>query len=454
MARFLSNILTLLFVVLLAAGHIADSGLLLAAAVIGALAVTAIQWATLARIGKIFSAVALVSTVLFAIFNTGHLDRLQTALIQGVGFAALLAMLGILRHPVRRSPLVAQATAWLLAFPDNRRYAAVNAGSYFLSLLFNIGVIALIGDLTRDNRPDSRDLDSEDRNLLVLAGMRGAALMTAWSPMGLGFAIVITSIPALDIVEFVVLAFVLASVLLAITCAFELRRHKWKPVKPAEEALPRQSAKPMIKILIACGVLLALTLVLHEWLDISFIIGAVIALPLFSVAWFLLERGPSPNKVRDDLRLILTGADQMKTEGAVFLSASVIGAIITDLIREHAYWSWLQHSTIPLPLLLIGCMLLVVISAAAYIPHSVFVLMLAQLFGTGPLGAEHPAALGMALLLGWAIAISISPISAMSLIAARVSGTPSHVIGFKWNRSFALLLLGLSSLIVLVLSLA
>lgn len=454
MSRLPTSGLTLLFVILLLAGSVGGVERLLDLAVVVALAVTALQWPGLGRIAKVFTLVALVVAMVFAIVAPERLDHLRAALVQGAGFAALLAMLGMLRHPVRRSGLVARATAWLLAFPSRSRYAAINVGSHFLSLLFNIGMVALIGDMIRAGPDNAGSVDQEDRRRLILAGMRGTALMTAWSPMGLGFAIVVTSIPGLDPVDFLLLAFVSSMLLLGVSCAAEMRREGRPPGNEDVAAGDRPSARPMRVILIACGLLLLTTILLHEWLDVGFIICTVLVLPVFATLWLAIEREPLPRSFFADLRMMVAGIDQMKTEAAVFLSATVIGAAMSLLVREQAFWQALQASNIPAIVILLACLALVPLSAAAYVPHSIMVVLLAQLLGAGQIGVEHPMTLALSLTLGWALAISISPISAMSLITARLCGVSSHVVGLGWNRPFVLVLLLLSSVLLTALYLS
>jgi hypothetical protein len=62
--------------------------------------------------------------------------------------------------------------------------------------------------------------------------------------------------------------------------------------------------------------------------------------------------------------------------------------------------------------------------------------LLAQLFGSSTLGQAHPMSLALALTLGWAMAIAISLISAMSLLTGALCGVRSQEVGLGWNRRF------------------
>ncbi|MFE3839139.1 hypothetical protein [Pseudogemmobacter sonorensis] len=423
------------------------------AAVAIAIGVTILNWHRLARVARIFVLGACVSILGFIILAPEQIGELRIALAQGTKFAALLAMLGVLRHPVRRSDIIARAAAWLLAFPRATRYAAINIGSHFLSLLFNVGIIAMIGDLTRNDRPAADDIDAAERQSLIMAGMRGLVLMTIWSPMGIGFAIVVTSVSGLNAVHFLGLAFATAIVMLLVTCFVEAPRDRAASV-PDPSPDVRGSPMPLIAVLSACTGLLIVTILLHEGLAISFVSATVLVLPVFAILWLLLERKAPRIPLSSDLRRMVAGIGDMRTESAIFLSATVIGAGISLVVREQGFWQIMQNGDVPVIAVLLFCLIVVPLAGALYIPHSILVVIIAQLFGSGPIGAEHPMALALSLMLGWSMAIAISPISATTLLTGNLCKVPPSIVGLNWNRSFVLTLAAISSVAVLAVYLA
>lgn len=438
-----TNFLVLAAALLLIAGQAAHVPFATEAAIVVAAAATLAQWRQLPVMARIFVVGALCLGPAVWLAFPERTKELQTALIQGAAFAALLSTIGVLRYTVRRSGIAQGAARFLVSVPRRNRYAAVNVGSHFLSLLFNVGIIALIGDLLGTG--DKARVPARQRQELLLAGMRGTVLMTVWSPMGLGFAIVTTGIDRLDPVRFLVLSFLSAILLLALTCVVFGRTPEGEDLTP--EAVP-ESPFAVWCILAVSAALLATTIALHEVLGMSFIIATATVIPLFALAWVWIEPAAEKKPIGAHLGGMFRGLSDMRGESAIFLSANVIGAAISIFVREQAFWSVIQNGAYP-DLLIIGlCLLIVPLAGALMIPHSIFVVLLVQLFGHGTIGSGHPMTLALALTLGWAMAISVSPISAMSLITGSLSGVSSHVVGFSWNSKFALLLLALSSVLV------
>lgn len=404
----------------------------------------ATQWGGLIRLARVFFvlAIGLGGLALWRLPGAGA--QLSAALVQGTGFAALMMVLGLLRQPVKRAQTTLGATEYLLGFPPRRRFAALFAGGHFMALMFNVGIIAMIGDLTapRDGRDASHD---PARRAMVMAAMRGAATVSIWSPMGLGFAIVSAGLPALDPLRLIASAFAFSALALAIGA-------RW-PLLPAEARMPRDAApagdlagsgRALIATLAISALLLALTYAMHRGLGVGFTIASVTVLPVFALIWLALESRHAAAGFGARLTQALGALADLRSESAIFLSANVIGVVLSMALQASPLWAALIESRFAgLPLAL-GCLVAVPLAAAFYLPNSIVVVVAAQLLGQTPLGLGHPVALGLALCIGWGLAICVSPISAMTLITGRFCATSSRRVAHIWNLPYvaALLLLG------------
>ncbi|MNL85313.1 hypothetical protein D3C87_2135840 [compost metagenome] len=74
------------------------------------------------------------------------------------------------------------------------------------------------------------------------------------------------------------------------------------------------------------------------------------------------------------------------------------------------------------------------------------------MFGAAAFGNAHPMLLALALSLGWAAVIALSPISAMTITMARLTSTSATTIVLKWNGAFAATVMASSLLLVLAVS--
>ncbi|MCS0494016.1 hypothetical protein NVS89_02830 [Ancylobacter sp. MQZ15Z-1] len=434
LTRLLILVMCLATVAAAVSGRVAVGNVAIAAG----LGVVVLQWLRVSTLARLFTLVAVAAGAFIVVAYPGEREQLRTALLQGVSFASFMSVLGLMRYPVRTSAIIKRAAGSLLSFPASRRYAAVNIGSHFLSLLFNVGIIRMIGDLL-SHADHTAEMRLQRRDLL-LAGMRGAVLMTIWSPMGLGFAIVTTSVVGLNAVPFLALACATALTILLVTCVVAGRAG----TLPLGVAAPGTGTDPvpLLVVMGASALLLALTVGLHVSSGLSSTISTIIVLPLFALFWLVVEPPtPAPPLLRRIWEMT-HGIEDMRTEATVLMSANVIGAAISIVVRHQSFWDALQHGHYPPSLLLILCLVLIPLAGAAFIPHTILVVLLAQLLGPSTLGLEHPMMVGLTLTLGWALGTSASPISVMSLTTGALTGTPSYVVGFIWNRGFVMTVFG------------
>ncbi|PWC19491.1 hypothetical protein [Brenneria corticis] len=443
--EYLSGCAHLLAVIALLLANLFPDSPWLAIAMGATVLATLLRFTALSRLAQGFFLGAIAAFGWVAWRYPLHQHVIIQALAQGAAFSCLLIVLGLLRYPVSRSGTVREAAGYLLSFPAGRRYVAVNAGSHFLSLLFNVGIIPLIADQLGNggNKPSE-----DERRIMLLAGMRGAVLMTIWSPMGLGFAIVTTALTALNSMYFVAAAFASALLIMAVTCFWAMRCEGVEVDVPAPARAAAGSPRTLLGVLLACALLLAGVIGIHIWLQWSFVVSTVLVLPLFALGWLCLERSAPGTDLVQDARHIFRNIGSMRMESAIFLSANVIGAAISLTIQQQPGWQALQSAHFPALAVLLACLLIVPLAGALFIPHSIFVVLLAQIFGASELGLTHPMALALALTLGWAMAIAVSPISAMSLLTGSLCGVRPQKVGLQWNRGFVGLMFIVSAAII------
>lgn len=427
---------------LLAAGALVQlPALSLAAAGLAVLA-TLIQWQGLIGLARVFLCLAIGLGLSVATLLPAARGLLVTALEQGVGFGALMMVLGLLRQPVRRARITKDAAETLLAARAKLRFPALLAGAHVMSLMFNVGIISMIGDLLRtQERPEGRD-DHRARHAMVVAAMRGAALVSIWSPIGLGFAIVTAGLPHLNPITFMTAAAAFTGLVLLLNAIFPFLPQEMRAQPQAAEIRKTTApggALPVIAILAVSALLLAVAVTLHRLLGLGFTLVSVIVLPVFAFIWLLMETAQAQDPLGARIVTALNGLSDMRSETAIFMSANVIGAALSALIQHSAFGLSLHPDALPgLPVLL-GCLVLIPVAAALYLPNSIVVVMAAQLLGQSPLGISHPLCLGLTLAIGWAMAVSVSPISAMCLITARYCQTDSRRVAHRWNLPFTIL---------------
>ncbi|AYD02975.1 hypothetical protein [Neorhizobium sp. NCHU2750] len=407
-------------------------------------------WTRLAVIAKTFVSAAFILLLASELLLPAEKAvMVEKALYQGVGFSSFLSMLGMLRYAVGRSEIIRNAAEYLMSMPGRRRYQAVKVGSHLLSLLFNIGIISLIGQMVA-RATEGTDRQGERRSIL-LAAMRGTVLMTIWSPLGVGFAIITQSIPNLAPTAFVIAAFATTIALVVITTIFHTETTGKLVVVGADDVDDQPSVLPLMITLCACFGLFACTMALHAVLDVSPLVASLIVLPLFAIGWVHYEQHVPVRRMGHEIKAMIGNMAAMRTESAIYLSASVIGATAVVLLEGRGSFMG-ELNQLPPALLAGSCILAIAASAVLFIPHSIVVVFLAQLFGAAAFGNAHPILLALALSLGWAAGIALSPISAMTITMARLTSTSATTIVLRWNGAFAVTVMASSLLLVLAIA--
>jgi len=389
-----------------------------------------IAWRSIPAIGKGFAAIAAVAvTYLLSPFGpaTTVLDK---ALTQGVGFATLLSILGVFRGIIHRVSLLRQTTNYLLTYPPAHQYRAIKLGSHFLSLLFNVGVIGVIADATRhvaDGAPHYQ------RRALMLATMRGAALSTIWSPLGLGFAIAMASVQAVDPLELTAAMFLSAAcILIATSLDYKADAESIPPHKPRETPI-----LATVTLCIVCAILLGFALALHSWLTVSFTVATSMAV-LTMILGFLSASVVTGKYNFRDAAAALETIGTMRAEGILYLSASLISVSMLTLLSDIGRGPIAFVNTLPYLLVLIGSLLAIVASSMSFLPHSIVIMFIGQLLGPSALGQQHALLFAMTLMFGWGIGIAVSPVSAMATLTASALGATPRMVALRWNKHFAL----------------
>ena len=389
-----------------------------------------IAWRSIPAIGKAFAAIAAVATVYMLSPLGPATTVLDKALTQGVGFATLLSMLGVFRGIILGIAALRQTTDYPLTYPPVHQYRAVKLGSHFLSLLFNVGIIGVIADATRhieDGAPHHQ------RRVLMLATMRGAALSTIWSPVGLGFAIAMASAQAADPLELTAAMFLSA---VCILIATSLGRGTGGADIPASK--PEGGAILATAMLgIVCAALLGFALVLHWWWGVSFTVATSVGVSMIILGHLSASLATGESSFAD-AAATLEAIGTMRAEGVLYLSASVISVFLLTFVSDMGACLIAYVNTLPYPVVLIGSLLAIIAGSISFLPHSIVIMFIGQLLGSSALGQQHALLLAMTLMFGWGIGIAVSPISAMATLTASALGTTPRMVALGWNKHFAL----------------
>lgn len=358
-------------------------------------------------------------------------------------FATFLVALSLLRLPAYHSPLVRRCGQSLLLQPPGRRYPMLALGSTLFGVILNIGVLNLFAAMIEQNNTLAAAqgrawLQRVRRRRMMLALLRGFALAPLISPMGLGVAVVLSSMPGLRWIELAPYALGAAALLFLAGWGID---HLSGPRAPAGSGRSAPSLWPLGQFGLLLAAIVALVFGLAGGFELRLPTAVLLGAPLGAFLWLAWQHrhqgklglaAAGLGLHRRLPRLLATGHNEIVVMGAAgYLGHLCVGLV--DPERLAAALAFLAPLGVGNAVL---AMLLVMLLAQVGINALVSVTLLAGLLPTLAIEGLTPAVTAVALLVGWSLALVSSPVTISILILSRFTGVASTRIGYRWNGVF------------------
>ncbi|MSO90835.1 MAG: hypothetical protein EXR01_04510 [Acetobacteraceae bacterium] len=355
---------------------------------------------------------------------------------RGAAFAAFFFALGMLRDAAATSPLVRRCGQQLVAQPAGRRYAALTGGAHVFGIILSYGAIDLLAAMvTRANQQGPTAL-----RRMLLAIYRGFCVMNCWAPLNLMTVVVSAAVPGAPMRILLPIAFIVAQLLLALGWLEDFLR---APRRSGNDARPGTWKSWSIHLGIVAIVLLVMVLAEATAMlfDASLAAGVTLVLPPIGLGWItlqLLRFGGQrlPRFLARRLRKFAARIPSFRGEAAVLGASGFVGVALGGLLPSDG----LAPILAPLPALLIPLLVPVVLIATGQIglnPIAVIAVLGAAMPAPESLGVA-PAVLAFACMLGWGLAVGMTPMSASAIATARWSGATPWTVSTRWNGAFTL----------------
>ncbi len=388
-----------------------------------------------------------VIAALLAVRFLPHPDAaLVLALDRAALLAALLASLGLLRDAACTSGMVLTGGRMLVRQSPGRRYVAISGGSSLFGAILNFGVVGLLGGIVQQANNAERTNDESVRRLrerrMLLAILRGFSVLIFWCPLTVAYALVIAIVPGAEWTAMV--GYGVVGALLTVTLGWALDRlamprpaagRVWEPFD-AWKLLPLVGIVALISGLAAGIELLSEGLLIH---------GVILAAPLVAMIWLALQAGVQLGVLRT-VHYVGTAIPAYRTEVIVLGNAAFLGALISSLVTETAMQDWIVGAAVPGLAIVVGLPWLVVMLGQFGVNPLISVTVLAAVVGDPAAKGLDASAIGVALLIGWGLAIGSSPVVAATMMVGRLTGETARTVGAGWNGTFTLLALLAASL--------
>jgi hypothetical protein len=366
------------------------------------------------------------------------LDQPLAALEKGLRIGALIASLlisvSLMSKASLRVPHMRKVMSDLYAIPRGQRPLALGIGAQFLGGFLGLAGLTMMMDMAaqRDH------LSSREKIADFSAISRGYAALALWSPMYSNMSIVLTMYEGIAWTDVLPYALTISVIFIGLGALIEklaLTRDKTESTGAGSIADVLKDGIPIIGLMLC---FLGFMMWAANLLNAS--ISAIIIVSMPFIAWLLNVWKPSDVSQRwrsggRQLRQDLLGQGAIAGEVLLFLVSGCAGTVISQVIPMSLIEPLAQltsHSPM-------GASMLVMVAIVILSGTSIHPMLCAVLVGsslTPTLLNLPPIAHLCAVLVGWGLAIIVTPFSVLSMMAARFSGMPVLTVSLRANLVF------------------
>jgi len=358
-------------------------------------------------------------------------------------FATFVVALSMLRLPAYRSRLVRRCGQSMLLQPPSRRYPILSLGSALFGIILNIGVLNLFAAMIEKSNTLSaaqgRAWVREARQRrMMLALLRGFSLAPLISPMGIGVAVVLSSLPQVTWPQLA--PYILGAAALIFMAGWAVD-YFTGPHPPANKTYVTPSLRPLTQFSVLLIGIVALVFSIAWLLELRLPIAALLGAPTGALLWLAWQRrrlgfGGLPAAITAVHRQLPWLLSPSANEIVVLGAAGYLGHVCVGLVDTQQLAPLLAVLDPLGTLNAVLAMLMVVGLAQIGVNPIVTVTLLVGLLPTLGIEGLTPELIGASLMVGWALALMSSPMTASMLILSRFTGVPATRIGYRWNGRF------------------
>nr|WP_298966279.1 hypothetical protein [uncultured Halomonas sp.] len=419
--------------------------------------------------GVAWQAAGIVALLLYLVTLKGQLTRMAKGLLCAAGVLTLLALwrsptpgqllfeasgrfaffatfivaLSMLRLPAYRSRLVRRCGQSMLLQPPSRRYPILSLGSALFGIILNIGVLNLFAAMIEKSNTLSaaqgRAWVREARQRrMMLALLRGFSLAPLISPMGIGVAVVLSSLPQVTWPQLA--PYILGAAALIFMAGWAVD-YFTGPHPPAHKIYVTPSLRPLAQFSVLLIGIVALVFSIAWLLELRLPIAALLGAPTGALIWLAWQRrrlgfGGLPAAITAVHRQLPWLLSPSANEIVVLGAAGYLGHVCVGLVDTQQLAPLLAVLDPLGTLNAVLAMLMVVGLAQIGVNPIVTVTLLVGLLPTLGIEGLTSELIGASLMVGWALALMSSPMTASMLILSRFTGVPATRIGYRWNGRF------------------
>lgn len=394
------------------------------AAITCVLALLVLEYSRMAMLQRAVGTVLLTGGIVAASFSADPLAVILLGLEKTLPFLLLFVSVAWLQAPAGESPALLSIRETVLNQPPGRRFAWVGGAGHFLGVAFNLAGLSLLTPMI------DKSVGPTLQKRLGRAMVQGFAAGTCWSPLYVGTAVIIASVPGVSWIEVGPVGFLIALALIAWSWGFDrFFVRELGGAAGADGTLVPLSGSVWGRLVLILGSLFGCIIFLVEGLEWSIPIALAVVAPVYALVWAGLigKRG-----IGGTASTVVTGLPGLRGEAILFTGANLLGVGVAALIPDLEAGKALELSPV---VTLIAIMAGYALASAAGLHPVVTVVLITSVLTPEAIGVS-PALLALALMAMWGQGTNISPFSATALYMARVTGRSGWEIAWRWNGPF------------------
>lgn len=365
---------------------------------------------------------------------------LFTGLHRALPFILLFASVAWLQVPSAQSPSLLAVREVVLVQPPGRRFAWVAGTAHFLGIAFNLAGLSLLTPMVAKGAVPGL------QKRLARAMVQGFGAGTCWSPLYVGTALIIASVPGVEWSDVGPTGFVIGMILLLWSWLVDrliLRPRNRAPASPDVAGGPMDTAGNNLTLQIwarLASILISLfgcIIFFVEALGWSIPIALAVTAPLFSVVWvYVISRHNDINGPVAMARKVILGLSGLRGEVILFSGANIVGVSVSAVVPE-LLGKWLVPGMMPPAVSIVAVMAGYAITSFMGLHPVVTVVLVTSILTPEMLGIP-PEVLALALMVMWGQGTNASPFSATVLYMARITGVSGLTVAWRWNLPIVL----------------
>jgi hypothetical protein len=375
------------------------------------------------------------------VWHAAPLPLLVRAATEAGAIIGLFVALGFLRQAAETSVLVQRCGELMVRQPPGRRYLVLSLGSHLISVVLNFGVLPLLGTMvTKGNTAEAAGGDSRivaiRKQRMLSAILRGFAVMTAWSPLSVSFAVTQNAIAGIVWWQLLPLQLALAAMLLGL--GWRLDRLAFPPAANLPGIGGPTDWTPLGQMAALVAGVVAASIVIAEAFGLRLVIGAMIVVPPAALVWLSIQHRSVAAAAGQFGRRLVLALPAFRDEVAMISGAMFLGTVVAAFVSPAAMAQGLAMLGLPPALLMVllawAVMALAQIGVSQIISVTLLGGAMAELGGLG----ISPLALASGLMGAWALSACSTPVGAAVLTIARIGEVPVGTVTRDWNARFVL----------------